>query len=535
MAKNKKMSKDLTTIEMLENTALSFHENIHLDDELLAKARLHFTEEEVSCIHRAFLYANDLHRGQLRASGEPYIIHPVAVAYILLVESHLYDVNSICAALLHDTIEDTGITEEELAQIFNPDIAYLVASVSKIKDLNFTSQTEEEQYNTYLLIRGLMQDYRVISIKLADRIHNMRTLMYKGDKREINKYKHATSMDELKIKVNAKQKEKSSETLSLFVPIADRIGAYAARVELENIAFFYLNNHKYREINGNINNYLEAHQPEIEQAMDTISKVLSQHGIKHYIKAQEKKPFEVFCLLKPKQKLSSIPDLVSYEIVVPDKKDCYLAACYLEEAIHPIEAGIKNYIAVPKSNGYRAYHTIVVQNDFPIELKICSQKMSLINNYGFAALKEVYPEKTIAEIRDELNQMNQFQKDIQSIDSLCTNYKDFTKQFSDEILATQIEVYSKDGECYSLPKGATVLDFAFKIHSEIGNQAIGAVINGKEVPISQTLKNGDSVQVILDVNQSYQNENTLEFVTTALAKKKIHEGINRGMTLKLKK
>lgn len=513
-----------------------FNENTGMLVNLISEAEKHFNQNDINLILKAFACANDLHRGQKRASGEPYIIHPVWVAYILLVEMHLYDINSVCAALLHDTIEDTGITEKDLAKLFNPDIAYLVACVSKIKDLNFASQTEEEQYNTYILMKGLMKDFRVIAIKLADRIHNMRTLIYKGDKNQLDKYLKAQNpLEEIKIRANAKQKAKSYETLTLFVPIADRIGANLAKTELENSAFLYLNNRKYREINGNVKNYLETHQSKIEAALTKIDEILTAHNIPHHVRMQAKKPFEIFCKLKPKQKLSSIPDLITYEIVVENKKDCYLAACFLEEAFHPIEAGIKNYIAVPKSNGYRAYHTVViVNNELPIELKICSQKMSLINNYGFSALQEIYPEKSIIEIRDELNKTNQFQKDIQSIDLLCTNYKDFSEQFTTEILSAQIEVYSKDGECYSLPKGATVLDFAYKIHSEVGNKAVGAIINGLEVPLNYVLKNNDSVNVILDENKKYQDDEYLKYVKTAQAKKKIKESQSRRIRKRVK-
>lgn len=269
------------TIEhILAKQAEYFKEDYGLIKDLIIKASTHFTKEEVELIIKAYMVANDLHRGIKRASGEPYITHPARVAYILLEEMHLYDSNSICAALLHDTIEDTGITKEDLAKYFNEDIASLVASVSKIKDLNFTSKTEEEQYNTCILLRGLMNDYRVILLKLADRLHNMRTLEFKN---------------------KMKQKEKSSETLTLFVPLAERVGASLVKRELEDLSFFYLNNRKYREIKANTKNYIESHQKEIEEILFKINSILDTYNIKHSIRVMSKNPYEVFCKIKTKK------------------------------------------------------------------------------------------------------------------------------------------------------------------------------------------------------------------------------------------
>lgn len=499
---------------ILNELSLYFQDDVYIIEELIAKAKVHFTLEETKMIIKAYIFANDLHRGIKRASGEAYITHPVRVAYILLEEMHLYDASSICAALLHDTIEDTGITREFLEKHFNEDIAGLVSSVSKIKDLNFTSKSEEEQYNTCILLRGLMKDYRVILLKLADRLHNMRTLEYK---------------------TKIKQKEKSSETLTLFVPLAQRVGATLVKKELEEKSFAYLNNRRYREIKANVKNYIENHQEEIEDIMTKIESILLSKNIKHSIRISSKNPFEVFCVLKSKEKLSSIPDLITYEIVVDTKEDCYLALCYLESFLHPIEAILKNYIASPKPNGYRAIHTIVSGfKDHPIELKICSRKMHLLNEYGLAALTELYPEKSIQEIQEELNKNNKFINALKEIDDLYQKDEEFIKQVTEEILSTQVKVYSKDGEIYNLPKGATALDFAYKIHTNVGDKAVSAIVNGKVVPLKYVLKENDSVIILIDDLQIHQPSESEEFVKTALAKKKIREGVKelKGFTRK---
>lgn len=491
---------------ILNKLADYFEEDPYIIKDLISKSRQRFTIDETKLIIKAYMFANDLHRGIKRASGEPYITHPVRVAYILLEEMHLNDANSICAALLHDTIEDTGITWEFLNKHFNKDIAALVASVSKIKDLNFTSKSEEEQYNTCILLRGLMKDYRVILLKLADRLHNMRTLEYKS---------------------KAKQKEKSSETITLFAPLAERVGASIAKRELEERSFEYLNNRKYREIKANIKNYIEDHQDEIEEILLKIESILLQENISHSIRIISKNPFEVFRELRHTEKLSTIPDLITYEIVVDTKEECYLTLCYLENELHPIEAILKNYIASPKPNGYRAIETIVMGfKEHPIRLKICSKKMYLLNQYGLAALTEIYPQKSIKEIQEDLNKNNKFINALKEIDDLYKKDEEFMKQVSDEILSPQVKVYSRDGEIYNLPKGATALDFAYKIHSDIGDKAVGAIINGKEVPLKYVLKENDSITIITDDLQVSQPLENAEFVKTALAKKKIRERRN---------
>lgn len=489
---------------VLKQLTIYLEEDKNMIFELFNKARTHFTEEETKLIIKSFLYAYDLHRGIKRASGEPYITHPVRVAYILLDEMCLRNANSICAALLHDTIEDTGITKEFLEEYFNADIANLVASVSKIKDLDFTSKSEEEQYNTCVLIRGLMNDYRVILLKLADRLHNMRTLEYKQ---------------------RAKQKEKSKETLALFVPLAERVGALKVEKELKDLALQYLNNHKYRELKANINNYKENHQKDFENILNTMEKVLLEHNINHDIRIETKGIYDTLRVLKPKEKLASIPDLIRFLIVVDSPEDCYLALCYLESVFHPIDAILRNYISNPKPNGYQAILTVV--NGFqehPVEFRICTKKMQLVNNYGLAVLGDLKPNKTIEEIKEELHQNNKFINALKDIDDLYKKDDEFMRQVTEEILSPQVRVYSKDGEMISLPKGATVLDFAYKIHSKIGDQAISAFVNNKPVLLSYVLKDLDSIQVLTNDSQLSPDKDALNYVVTALAKKKIRNG-----------
>lgn len=495
-------------------------------EKLMEEAKKYFTAEEIRLIKKAYMFANDLHKGQMRKSGEPYIIHPVEVAYILLTEMNLKDANSICAALLHDTIEDTGITKEYLEKHFNKDIANLVAGVSKIKDLNFASKTEEEQYNTCVLLRSLMRDFRVILIKLADRTHNMRTMIYKGDANEIEKYRGANcTIEELPLKANKKQIEKCSETLTLFVPLANYVGEKAIEKELADISLMYLNNKRFRKIRKNLQGFIDSSSRSLEKTLEEVKRILEEYQIPSEIRMRSKNIYDTNGLLKKYHKLENIPGLLSFEIVVDDFKDCYLALAYLSRVFHPENQSLIDYIAVPKPNGYHAIHTILSCTDgLSIEFKICSKSMRLLNHYGLAVLNQIYPEKTMEEIKSDLSRNNKFIKALESIDSLYEKDDEFLRQINIEILKEQIKVFSKDGEAYYLPKGATVLDFAYKIHTEIGDEAVGAIVNGIDTDLNYSLKDHDVVNIVVARGKMIQDECYLDTVVTAKAKKKIKEG-----------
>ena len=471
---------------------------------LLLELPKYFTAEEIALVIKAHDYAALKHQGVFRDSGEPYITHPENVAYILFDEMGLHDVNSVCAALLHDVIEDTFTNKEEIIQEFNKEIAFLVEAVTKIKNINFVSKTKREQDNTCLLLRRLIMDYRVILIKLADRLHNMRTIEFK----KIKKKAHA----------------KSLETLQLFVPIADRIGAYNIKCELEDLCFKDLYASKYKEIKGITTDYLTRHQSEIEDILREIRYVLQLEGIDNELRVRFKNAYALYKELRVKQKMSTLPDLISYQIEVESLKECYITLMLMHEKYKVANKGyFRDFISSAKPNGYRAIHTTVTgfKNHY-VQMQIFTKNMGLINKYGFAVLRDLYPDKSFREIQEYLMTKDSFMASIKEIEDLYIIDNDsFLKQVYGELLKEQVQVYAKDGTMYSFPKGACVLDFAYKIHSEIGDKADRALVNGKMVGLNYVLKNED----VIEVNKLKQDSSCLDFVVTAMAKRKIREGV----------
>lgn len=524
---------EFNLIEKLDELSKFYKDDINMVKDLIIAASKHFNKEQIEMIIKAYKCANDLHRGQKRKSGEPYIVHPLRAAHILLTEMHLIDADAICAALLHDTIEDTGITETELSKIFNPDIAYLVASVSKIKDLNFTSKSEEEKYNDCILLRSCAKDIRVIMIKISDRLDNMRTLIYKGDKSLIESYEKTSSpIEELKIDSNAKQNAKSAETITLFVPLAKRIGAYLIANELEDISNMYLHNSAFREINGNIKNFVNNHVNEVERILNDLENELLEKKITHELRAKAKNFSETNRYLKRSHKSSSrvseVPGLITYEINVDNKSDCYKVLDILLKKYRNKKTTLIDYIISPKANGYRALHLDFEDTKGHIlSFRICSRKMKLINDFGIAALTEIYPDRNIKAIQDSLNENNPFVMSLQSIGDLYKDNNSYLKHIEEEILSKQITITTKNGEEFTFPVGSTILDLAFRLHTKVGAYAIGAVVNNKKVPVNYTLNDGDCVNIITDENRVCQPIESINYARTSYARREIRRALRR--------
>lgn len=520
-------------VKELDELSHYYNDNLEPINGLIRECQKWFSKEDILKIIKAYKCANDLHRGQVRASGEAYIIHPVNVAYNLLTEIHLIDADAICAALLHDTIEDTGITEKHLAELFNPEIAYLVAGVSKIKDLNFTSKREEEKYNDCILLRSCAKDIRIIMIKIADRLHNMRTLIYKGDKDLVERYQQSKMpIEEFEIIANNKQKLKCAETITLFVPLAERIGCYNVARELENLSNMYLQNDLYRYLNKEIKDFINKHIDQIEKILEELGDLLLNNHIDHVIRVQAKTFSEVNDYFNRNQnevvKLSDVPGLISFEINVDNKNECYRVLEVLLKKYGKYEIEIKDYIKMMKANGYRAIHLKLrgLSNQV-IEFKICSRKMKLINDYGLSALTEIYPDNNIKKIQDSLKDTNPFIMSLQSIDELYKDNNSYIHHIEEEILAAQITILSKDGDEFVFPLGSTVLDFAFRLHSEIGNHAVGAIVNKKVVTNNYILNDGDKVEIITDDKQLHQPWKNINFVKTSYARREMRRSLKK--------
>lgn len=459
---------------------------VDIYDELIRKAGEIFSDKEVLLIKKAYLMAKDLHRGQKRNSGEPYIIHPVYVAYILLEEMRLHDVNTIVAALLHDTVEDCGITYEYLNERFGFDVANLVIGVTKMKDLDFSSKEEKEDFNNYLLLKHILEDYRVILIKLADRLHNMRTLDYKTE---------------------AKRREKSAETLRIFVPLATHVGATLIRDELVDTSFKYLSNSSYREIRGMSKDYLIKHQDSIEDMLVTLRNLSSSLNIRSEIRARIMTNFAIYQKLIDSKKISLLPNLLSYHIMVEEKEDIAKFILKLKEEFNVLPEYTQDFITKPLNNGYQAYHlSIRGHKGTPFQIRLFTKEMFLVNNYGFSALIELCPDKSIKEIQEELIRDNEF------FHSLDKNYKLYKKPFElindsvRELLADKINVTVANGAVYCLPAMSTVADLALKIHSELRSEAIGAEVNGTLVDLNFPLKENDHVVILMKSRKTAKKE-----------------------------
>ena len=445
-------------------------------EELIKECQKHFNEKEVLLIKKAYLVAKDLHRGQKRNSGEPYIIHPLYVAYYLLTELQLHDASSIAASLLHDTMEDCGITKEFLEKHFNSDIAKLVEGVTKMKDLDFTSKKEKEDYNNYLLLKYILQDYRTIYIKLADRLHNMRTLDYKAE---------------------AKRRKKSAETLRIFVPLATHVGASLARDELADISFKYLNNRNYREIKGMSADYQIKHVAEIENTLEKLKSLLLNLGITPIIRPKIMSNFAIYQGLINTKKISLLPNLLSYQIMVDSIQDIDLIANEIAKNFEIMPEYTKDYIHSPRSNSYQALHlSIKGRKGVPFQICLFTKEMFLVNTYGFAALLDLEPDKSVKEIQQDLIKNSEFFQVLEE------NYKLYKEPFKlinksvRELLSDKINVYVANGALYLLPATSTVADLAYKIHSKLKSEAIGALVNGIEVSLDFPLKNNDRVVII---------------------------------------
>ena len=475
-----------------------------LYDELIKEAKKYFNEKEVLLIKKAYLVANDLHRGQKRNSGEPYIIHPLYVSYYLLTELKLHDASSIAASLLHDTIEDCGINYDFLASRFNADIASLVLGVTKMKDLDFTSKEEKEDYNNYLLLKHILEDYRVIYIKLADRLHNMRTLKYLKRDRQI---------------ANAK------ETRDLYAPLANRLGIYSLKWELEDLAFKYLEPEEYHELVEGINKKREERTKFIEKIMVDIRTALKKQRIDAEVTGRAKHLYSIYRKMKRDNKtLDQIYDLFALRILVNSVKDCYSALGVVHELYSPMPGRFKDYIAVPKPNMYQSIHTTLLgEKGTPFEVQIRTWEMHKVAEFGIAAhwaYKEAsyFGRKQSVKVEEDklawLRETLEWQKELQDPQEFLNTLK--TELFEDEVY-----VFTPKGAIKVLPRGATPIDFAYTIHAEIGNRMTGCKINSKMMPIITPLQSGDIVEIITSDKSKGPSRDWLKFVKSSTARNRI--------------
>ena len=459
---------------------------------------------DTKIILKAYNYAKEKHGTQCRKSGEPYIIHPVQVAYILADIG--LDESTICAALLHDVVEDTEVTHEDLVRDFGEEIANMVAGVTKLGELRYQASTEERQVENYRkLFLAMGKDIRVIIIKLADRLHNLRTLKYLRRDRQI---------------ANAK------ETMELYAPLANRLGIYSLKWELEDLAFKYLYPEEYRELVEGIDKKREERLKFIEKIMGDIRGALKKQKIEAEVTGRAKHLYSIYRKMKRDNKtLDQIYDLFALRILVNSVKDCYTALGVVHEMYSPMPGRFKDYIAVPKPNMYQSIHTTLLgEKGTPFEVQIRTWEMHRIAEYGIAA-HWAYKEanygkkgKQVVEVTNDklswLRETLEWQQDMKDPQEFLNTLK--TELFEDEVY-----VFTPKGKILVLPREATPIDFAYSIHEEIGNHMVGCKINSKMMPIITKLKSGDIIEIMTSDSQKGPSRDWLKFIKTTKAKSKI--------------
>ena len=460
-----------------------------------------YNPEEIEYVKKAYEYANVLHAGQKRQSGEPYISHPLNVAYIL-AEMHA-DRETICAGLLHDTLEDTNITKEDLAHDFNQNIANLVDGVTKISKMNFSSKQEQNNANTRKIITGITEDVRIIIVKLADRLHNMRTLEFKSE---------------------FKQKENSLETMEIFVPLAYYIGAYRIKSELEDLSLKYLKPTIYQTILEKKISIEEKSNDCLKEMFYKIEHLLNNQNIPNEIKIRTKNIYGIYKRLDAGHKLSDIHDLLALKVMVDGIENCYRTLGIVHSEYHPINNKFKDYICNPKTNMYRSLHTTVFgPEDRLVQTQIRTFNMDKIASFGLTAYWDEQKGKARDIMQNDLKQKFQFFKSLVEINSMFSDNKDFVNQVKVELFTDKIYVYTTKGDIIELPKGATPIDFAYKIGANLGNTMVGAFVNDEYVPVNYILKNKDRIRIVTDELSYGHRDDWVEMAHTSLAKTKIKE------------
>ena len=467
---------------------------------LLAKVK-EYDEKNIEIVKKAYDYAKILHEGQYRQSGEPYIIHPLNVAYIL-AEMHA-DSDTICAGLLHDTLEDTNIRKEDIAHDFNQIVADLVDGVTKLSKMNFSSKQDQVNANTRKIITGITEDVRIIIIKLADRLHNMRTLQFKSE---------------------FKQKENSIETMDIFVPLAYSIGAYRIKSELEDLSLKYLYPDKYAKISEQKQRLEEENEACLKEMLFKIKSILESKNVPNEIKLRTKNIYGIYKRINEGQKLRDIHDLLALKIMVQEVEECYKALWLIHSMYHPINDKFKDYISNPKTNMYQSLHTTVFGPDEKlVQTQIRTFNMDKVDSFGLTAYWDIKKGNARNEMQADLKNKYQFFKSLVEINSMFGDNQEFVTRVKQELFSDKVYVYTPRGDVIELPKGATPIDFAYKIHTDIGNTMVCAFVNDECVPVDYVLKNKDRVRIVTDVLSYGPREDWIDKAHTSLARKKIKE------------
>ena len=482
----------------------SFTPPEELKQQLLDTMEKIYNKDDIECVKKAYDVAYKAHDGQKRKSGEPYIIHPICVA-IILAELEL-DKETIMAGLLHDVVEDTEVTHDDIVEQFGEEVASLVDGVTKLGQLSYSKDKIEVQAeNLRKMFLAMAKDIRVILIKLADRLHNMRTLKYMRPE---------------------KQKEKSRETMDIYAPIAHRLGISKIKVELDDLSLKYLKPDVYEELEHSLNSRKEEREAFIKEIVEEVGGHIKRAGIKAEIDGRVKHLFSIYKKMVNQNKtIDQIYDLFAVRIKVDTVKDCYAALGIIHEMYKPIPGRFKDYIAMPKQNMYQSLHTTLIGPEgHPFEIQIRTFEMHRVAEYGIAAHWKYKENNNTPGLNKEeeklswLREILEWQRDMDDnkefLSLLKTNL---------DLFAEQVYCFTPNGDVKNLANGSTPIDFAYSIHSAVGNKMVGARVNGKQVPFEYKLQNGDRVEIITSQNSKGPSRDWLNLVKTTQARSKINQ------------
>jgi GTP pyrophosphokinase len=466
-------------------------------EDLVGKVQSYSPEADVELLRRAYVFSAFEHKGQVRHSGEPYLIHPLAVAD-LLADMRL-DAVAIAAGLLHDVVEDTLTTIDRIQELFGPEVAHVVEGVTKISAIRFSSSEQRQAENFRKMLLAMVDDIRVILVKLADRLHNMRTLNHLPDE---------------------KRQAIAQETRDIYAPIANRLGMSKIKNELEELSFRYLEPQSYESLRAQVDSRRRKTEGLIEQLRGTISAKLQDAGVQYVaIDGRIKRLWSIYQKLKKQRiELDQVYDFVALRIITNSVRDCYAVLGIIHQTWSPVPGRIKDFIAMPRPNGYQSLHTSVIsEHGMPFEVQIRTMEMHRMAEEGIAAHWK-YKEGRIGDHKDEryFQWMRQLLEQTQEV----RDPQEFINNLKVELYPEEVYTFTPKGQVKAFPRGATPLDFAYSIHTDVGHQCVGARVNGKMVPLRAKLKNGDIVEIITQAGHK-PSRDWLNFVVTSHARYKI--------------